>query len=234
VACAAACAVYGFWDPRFFAGLLWLFSALMYWLTIRWVDQHGSWTDRPDSGPRQRWRGWAAGAVAAVALGGVTALIVACIFFNFYVIPQDGMYPGLPAGSRVLAVRRPYRDASEVKRGDIVIFNHTEDGQDYLYIWRVIGLPGDALQVSDEAVVLNGKPLPREVARLDGDTRIYREANGEAVYEVAYGPTTDPPPDVTLTVPAGNFFVLGDNRRHAVDSRYLGPVPFDSILAKKW
>jgi hypothetical protein len=43
VACAVACVVYGFWDDRFFIGVLFLLSALMYWLTIRWIDRHGSW-----------------------------------------------------------------------------------------------------------------------------------------------------------------------------------------------
>jgi hypothetical protein len=40
---AVGCVVYGFWDWRFFYGIAFLFSALMYWLSIRWVDRHGSW-----------------------------------------------------------------------------------------------------------------------------------------------------------------------------------------------
>jgi hypothetical protein len=40
---AIACSIYGFWNPRFFYGIAFLLSALMYWLTIRWVDQHGTW-----------------------------------------------------------------------------------------------------------------------------------------------------------------------------------------------
>lgn len=43
VVCAVACGVYGLWDPRFFFGLLFLVSGLMYWLTIRWVDKNGVW-----------------------------------------------------------------------------------------------------------------------------------------------------------------------------------------------
>ena len=45
VATAVACVIYGFWDRRFFTGALFLFGALMYWLSIRWVDRHGSWDD---------------------------------------------------------------------------------------------------------------------------------------------------------------------------------------------
>jgi hypothetical protein len=40
---AGGCAIYGFWDRRFFYGVAFLFSALMYWLSIRWIDRHGSW-----------------------------------------------------------------------------------------------------------------------------------------------------------------------------------------------
>ena len=43
VAAATACGVYGFWDGRFFFGLVWFGAALLYWLTIRWVDRYGSW-----------------------------------------------------------------------------------------------------------------------------------------------------------------------------------------------
>jgi hypothetical protein len=42
---AIACAVYGFWNPRFFAGAFVLFAALMYWLSIRWIDRNGSWDE---------------------------------------------------------------------------------------------------------------------------------------------------------------------------------------------
>ena len=49
VAAAVGCVVYGFWDQRFFFGVGFLLSALMYWLSIRWVDRHGSWS--PDAEP---------------------------------------------------------------------------------------------------------------------------------------------------------------------------------------
>jgi hypothetical protein len=48
VAFAVACVIYGFWDRRFFLGMLFLLSAMMYWLTIRWIDRHGSWRGRPN------------------------------------------------------------------------------------------------------------------------------------------------------------------------------------------
>ena len=55
VALAIGCAIYGFWDRRFFYGTLFLFSALMYALSIRWVDRHGSWDDDDPPENSDQW-----------------------------------------------------------------------------------------------------------------------------------------------------------------------------------
>ncbi len=60
-------------------------------------------------------------------------LVVKSIFIGYYVIPQNGMYPGLPAGSSIFAIKRAYSTASNVKRGDIIVFMHEENGQRYNY-----------------------------------------------------------------------------------------------------
>jgi signal peptidase I len=233
VGCAIASCVYGYWDRRFpLVGVGFFCAAVMYWLTIRWVDRHGSWSSE-GQGRSQGLRVL----TLVVALGGVAALAAARLaFFGYYQLPQNGMYPGLPAGSRLLAVLRPYRDVSEVRPGDIVVFSHGDGGRPYVYIWRVVGLPGDRVRTARDAVLLNGEALPREAVRRDGDMDIFREANGEAVYEVAYGQRAppDPPPEAAVTVPAGCVFVLGDNRDNARDSRYFGPIRFEAIMAKKW
>jgi signal peptidase I len=83
---------------------------------------------------------------------------------------------------------------------------------------------------------VNSKSLPRAEIRSEGDIVIYKELNDQAAYEVAYGkktPSTLPPP-ITVKVPPGHFFVLGDNRHHAADSRHFGLVPFEAIVGRKW
>jgi signal peptidase I len=225
-----ASAVYGFWYSRAFLGTLFGLAGLAYGLSIRWVDRNDGW---PPESRVKRLRGWAV--VALLALFAVL-LAAGIVFVGYYQIPQDGMYPGLPAGSRLFTLRHPYRDPGDVERGDIIVFSRTEDGQEYSYIFRVVGLPGDTIQTRGEDVIVNGKKLPREMVRTDGDKVIYRETNGGAVYEVAYGakPPAIVPPQVTLELAPDNFFVLGDNRHYAFDSRFFGPVPFESIIAKKW
>ena len=231
VVLAVASAVYGFWDARVFAGVLLGLAALGYWLAVRWVDQHGGWP--PENNPARRILGW----VQVAGLGLFAILLAAwLLLFGYYQIPQNGMYPALPAGSRLFVLRRPYQDASQVSRGDIIVFSRTENGRSYLYIWRVIGLPGDTIQTMSDDVSVNGRSLKQEKLRTDGDLMIYREMNGAAAYEVAYPAkmSATPPPAVSVTVPANHFFVMGDNRHNARDSRYFGPIPFDSISAKKW
>ena len=163
-------------------------------------------------------------------------LVIAVHSVRSYRIPQDGMYPGLPAGSRLLAVRRPYHDSTRVSRGDIVVFDQMVDGTTYQFIWRVVGLPGDTIETSRDALIVNGEQLRREESRRDGSLVLYQETNGIALYEVAYdtAPLTSPPPDRSLTVPEGHFFVMVDNRNHAMDSRDFGPIRFESIVGKKW
>jgi len=178
----------------------------------------------------------AAGIVGAVALAvvafGATRLVTSG---RWYRIPQNGMYPGLPSGSYLLVRPHPYELPSEVRRGDIVVFTRVEKGALYNYIWRVIGLPGDAMEVSGRKVAVNGVDLPRQAARDEGDFAIFRESNAGAVYEVAYPKVAveREPPAASITVPAGCIFVLGDNRYNAVDSRYFGPVPFETVIGKK-
>jgi signal peptidase I len=174
-----------------------------------------------------------------VAYPAFVVLALVLLFFRnvtYYQIPQNGMYPGMPAGTRFLALRRPYISADQVAKGDIVIFKRNEGGVTYNFIWRVIGLPKESIRTKGDKIFLNGIEIARNKVRTAGEVEIFQEKNGDAVYEVALPmkPGTKLPPDVDLTIPDGHFFVLGDNRHNALDSRYFGPIPFEAIIAKKW
>jgi signal peptidase I len=204
-------------------------AALWYYLSIRWVDRREGWsTALPNASTTKTI---AIGSIIAIAL---VLLAGKSLFISSYRIPQNGMYPGLPAGIRIFAAKRAYSDASNVKRGDIVVFVREENGQRYNYIWRVVALPGERIETSGESLTVNGQAAQRERLReADGKT-VFREQIGEASYEVAFD---DSPrhllPDVSVTVPPNHFFVMGDNRFDARDSRYFGPIEFTSIIGRK-
>src|SRR5215467_3824814 len=159
------------------------------------------------------------GSGAAVLLALLaTLLLLKILFLGDYVIPQNGMYPSLPSGSRLFTIKRPYAAPSEVKRGDIVVFTRDQDGKQYIFIWRVVGLPGDTIESVGASLAINGRPVVRDRIREEQGTVIFRERLDEATYEVAISQSPrELPPDVSVVVPADSFFVLGDNRFDALD-----------------
>lgn len=169
----------------------------------------------------------------------VSVLLLALVaidrfIIRYYVIPQNGMYPGLPKGSGLFVARRAYSSASSVKRGDVVVFVREENSQRYTYIWRVVALPGERIETSGEALIINGQTVRRQRIREANGTTIFREQLGDMAYEVAFNASPHSrPPDSSITVPADQFFVMGDNRFEALDSRYFGPITFNSIIGKK-
>jgi len=157
--------------------------------------------------------------IIAVAIAAKTFLI------EHYRIPQNGMYPGLPAGSGFWAYKRAYSAPAQVKRGDIIVFTHLQNAQPYIYIWRVIGLPGDTIIAAGESLTVNGQPVLRERIREEESAVIFREKIDEVIFEVAFAQSPKHrAPDASLTVPPDHFFLMGDNRFAAYDSRYFGPI----------
>jgi len=164
----------------------------------------------------------------------LTILAVKTFLIGYSRIPQNGMYPTLPAGSRLFIPRHAYSDPSKVRRGDIIVFKRQENGQTYHYIWRVVGLPGEKIEATGESLTINGRAVERQPVRESDGKRILREQIGNLAYQVAFDISPrNSPPDSSVTVPAGEFFVMGDNRFDARDSRYFGPIPFASIIGKK-
>ncbi len=173
--------------------------------------------------------------VALSVIAVVLALFVVKTFFlGYYRIPQNGIYPTLPAGSILFTLKRPYADISNVKRGDIIVFVREQNGQRYNYIWRVIALPGEKIEAFGESLTINDQPVRREsVSEIDGK-KIFREQIDAVSYQIAFDPSArDRPPDASVSVPARHLFVMGDNRSNAFDSRYFGPISFGSIIGKK-
>jgi signal peptidase I len=153
------------------------------------------------------------------------------VFEAFY-IPTGSMIPTILDGDHVLVNKLAYLHRLPA-RGDVITFQVPgKPGQNW--IKRVIGLPGDTVEVHDGEVHVNGKKLERDrvpadalAAPVDGD--VFEESNAGRRYRILIGKEKSPEQAKT-TVPEGTCFVLGDHRDLSEDSRKFGPVPLGAIL----
>lgn len=149
---------------------------------------------------------------ATFVLSAILALFVRGFIAEARYIPAESMLPTLEIGDRLIINKLAYR-FSPPQRGDIVVFSPTEtlQKQDYheAFIKRIIGLPGDKIQIKNRKVYINEQPLQEDYIQYLPN------------YE--YG---------TEVVPANSYFVLGDNRNNSYDSHYWGFVPRQNIIGK--
>ncbi len=184
-------------------------------------------------------------------------LLFRSVFFEPYKIPTGSMIPTLLIGDYILVnklaygLKVPFSDwftdpvyISEPKkpqRGDIIVFKYPRDTS-FNYIKRVLGVPGDTLEVVDKKVYINGELIPWEP--IDGKEimedmddkfkyysfKFYKTKTGEHEhviqldednYYLANFPKT--------TIPKDMFFCMGDNRDHSSDSRVWSFVPFSHV-----
>lgn len=147
-------------------------------------------------------------AVVAVAV----ALLIQAFLVKPYRIPSASMEDTLLIGDRVLVDRISWR-FSQPERGDIVVFHPPFDGP--VLIKRVIGLPNDEVSLSGGFVYINGRRLDEPyVRRVDG-----RQEPSEPFSNGLPWSLQEP-----YKVPAGSYFVMGDNRTDSGDSRDFGPI----------
>ncbi len=190
------------------------------------------------------------------------ALVIRSVFFEPFNIPSGSMKPTLLIGDYLFVNKPSYGYsrfsfpfgiapieeriwAKEPSRGDIVVFAlPTNSGVDY--IKRVIGLPGDTVQVKRGRLFINDVLVPREVVGTltieadSGEAQIVTEyietlPGGvvHSIYEESDSERLDNTP--LYTVPEGHYFMMGDNRDNSQDSRvadHVGPVPFENIIGR--
>jgi signal peptidase I len=158
-------------------------------------------TRRPRSRPRllrALWSSAKIGAMLFLAYG---------LMFNFSVVRGSSMAPGIHDGDRILVDHLSYV-FQDVHRGDIVVLQYPLDPS-LDYIKRVIGLPGDRVEIRGGRVWVNDQALKEP-----------------------YVADQDPRTQLTAIVQPEHFFVLGDNRPHSSDSREFGQVPRENLRGK--
>jgi len=162
-------------------------------------------------------------------------------------IPSGSMLPSLLIGDFILVNKYAYGirlpvinqkilDLGTPKRGDVVVFRFPAEPS-VNYIKRVIGVPGDRVLYKDKRLYINGQPMeqlnPRPYAASDDLTGEISELT-EKLDGVSHEILLSDRPDRALevTVPAGHYFVMGDNRDHSNDSRYWGYVPDQNLVGR--
>jgi signal peptidase I len=167
-------------------------------------------------------------------------------------VPTGSMKPTIVEGDRLFVNKLAYdlkvpfttrhiAQWSNPRRGEIVVFFSPHDGQ--RLVKRVIGLPGDTVELRQNALILNGQPVsyqPSEESILRDLTPADRASHSFATeqlpgqtHAVAAYPAVQAMRNFgPQTVPEGSYFMMGDNRDDSFDSRYYGPVPRGQIVGR--
>ena len=148
----------------------------------------------------------------------IIAVIIACIIMTFVkpiIVRQRSMEPTFCNGDYIFVSRQAYNLFGDPQRGDVIIFHSelkTDDGKDKNLIKRIIGLPGDTVEIVGGYVYLNGEKLDDTYVKVQGISGQMDE----------------------IVVPEGELFCLGDNREVSQDSRdaAVGCVDQDEVLGK--
>ena len=160
------------------------------------------------------------------------ALFVRTWVFQAFKIPTGSMEQNLLIGDHLIvnkmefgpaptALERALLPARAVRRGDVVVFKYPVDPERD-FIKRVVGLPGDRLEMHRKKIYINGQPLDETYTQFLEPPSASGPPRTEDVRE-EYGP---------VNVPADQYFMMGDNRDNSQDSRYWGFLPRSYVKGK--
>jgi signal peptidase I len=197
--------------------------------------------------------------IKTVGLALLIALVIRTILFQPYTIPSASEEPNLYEGDYIVVSKWSYGYSrhsilgspplphgriffTPPKRGDVIVFKLPSSGH-IDYIKRLIGLPGDTIQVKHAQVYINGKPLPQAAPQqvtlsdrgMPERGAWVRETNPDGrSYVTQYHQTGEVPADNTgvYVIPQHCYFMMGDNRENSLDSRFdPGLLPGDPKLS---
>ena len=190
------------------------------------------------------------------------AFVLRVLLFQPFTIPSASMEPNLYEGDYIVVSKWSYGYskhaipfspplfegrlfAQEPHRGDIVVFKLPRDDKTD-YIKRLIGLPGDRVQMINNVLHINGQPVPDVAISDEAATNMYgmpiikaRETlpEGKTFTIQDFGPGNAADDTPVFEVPEGHYFMMGDNRDNSVDSRFdesqgVGLVPAENLIGK--
>ncbi len=200
--------------------------------------------------------------VKTIVFALLIALVLRVLLFQPFTIPSASMEPNLYEGDYIVVSKWSYGYSkhsipfsppvfegrifgSAPERGDVVVFKLPRDNRTD-YIKRVVGLPGDRVQMIENVLHINGAPVRDVVVTGQDVTNMYGEMivtaeetlpGGRTFRIQDYGPGRDLDDTPVFEVPAGHYFMMGDNRDNSVDSRVdasmgVGLVPAENLIGK--
>jgi signal peptidase I len=187
-------------------------------------------------------------------IAGIVALFIRQFVVEAFKIPSGSMKPTLTIGDHLLVnkfvygPRVPFTDTrlfngQEPKRGEIIVFKYPEDEKKD-FIKRVVGLPGDKLEVKKGKLFINDQPVPvaengdytdkeqRFGRDYDIKAKLMEEQLGDVTHKIQYLRDQSDYDFRAVLVPKDSVFVMGDNRDNSQDSRFWGFVKYNKILGR--
>ncbi len=171
----------------------------------------------------------------SIVIAVILALFIRTFVVQAFKIPTGSMEENLLIGDHLLVnkfvfgptetgAERTLLPVGEIKRRDVIVFKYPEE-PDRDFIKRVIGLPGETVEVRDKKVYINGQGLDEQYVHFMPPPAGASEFHEVTPFDVRerYGP---------VTVPANHYFVMGDNRDNSQDSRYWGFLPRENVKGK--
>jgi signal peptidase I len=197
--------------------------------------------------------------VSVIVQALLLALVIRTFLFQPFSIPSGSMRPTLLEGDYLFVTKWAYGYSrhsfpfspdlfsgriwgAEAKRGDVVVFKYPPNPS-LDYIKRVVGLPGDRIQMIDGVLHINGVPVKREktgqidnpdITEENRPVDVYRETLPNDVTFDTLDLTPNGVSDNTreFVVPEGHYFMMGDNRDNSADSRVFGFVPAENLVGR--
>ncbi len=165
----------------------------------------------------------------AICVAILLALFIRTFVVQAFKIPSGSMLPTLLIGDHLLVnkfiygIKVPFTGQTLIpikspQRGDVVVFRFPKD-RSVDYIKRVVGIPGDTVEIKDKKVFVNGKP----------ENNIHAHYSSPTILDANASPRDNFGP---ISVPEGHIFVMGDNRDNSYDSRFWGFVDEKDVLGK--
>ena len=174
----------------------------------------------------------------------LVVLVLRSFIVEPFQIPSASMEPTLDIGDFILVnkfsyglrlpvLRNKFVDIDDPQRGDVMVFFPPKD--DRYFIKRVVGLPGDVIEYKDKVLTINGKEQSLTAvanAPMDFQQRDRFNEDLSGLNHEVFNQPRRPAVDFRYTVPAGHYFMMGDNRDNSSDSRFWGAVPEERIVGK--